>query len=561
MLEQINNIFIEISDTHLSILLLLGLALFGGTVGGRIFKRLKIPQVVGHIFIGVMLGSTGLNVINLDTVVIMQPFNLFALGLIGFMIGSELKKETLLRFGKQFIYILIFEGVTAFLVVATLVTIAGSFYLPTFNQALALGLLLGAIASATAPAATTDVLWEYKTRGPLTTMILGIVALDDGLALMLFAIASSVAGSLLGSGNGDSSVFFTPIYEIGGSFIVGTLSAFILKIIIERCEEEDNILALSVGTILLVLGLAVALKIDTLLTAMVLGMLISNTVPQKSKEIFRLVGKFTPPIYVLFFVLFGAKLNISNTTPFIAFIAAIYILGRTAGKMFGANLGARLSKAPKTVQKYLPACLFSQAGVAIGLSIVAGYRFHDLIGNSIVIIITTTTFVVQIIGPVCVKWAVTQAGEVGLNITEEDLVRSSTAKDIVSSKTPKILESMPLPKIISTFSESDSFYFPVVNKENKLRGIITVENIKNTLLLPELSLLLVAHDIMDPAAVVTHPDASVQEVQDMLKEYDVDHLPVIASDDTVLGLISSRDIKRLIAKKVLELQDKVDSLG
>lgn len=268
----------RISVVHLNILLLLGLALFGGTIGGRLFQKIRIPQVVGYIAIGIIIGMSGLKIINHDTIMTLQPFSYFALGLIGFMIGGELKREVLVKYGKQFINILLCEGIAAFLVVSFFTGIAGTLLFGNWKFAWALGLLLGAIASATAPAATTDVLREYKTRGPLTRTVLGIVALDDGLALLLFALAASIADSLTGNNhnNGLLRTFVQPLYEIGGSIVMGILAGIILSKLARKYSEEKRLLAFSIGTVLFVSGLALAIHVDMLLAAMTLGVIVCS---------------------------------------------------------------------------------------------------------------------------------------------------------------------------------------------------------------------------------------------------------------------------------------------
>ena len=219
-----------ISIFHLNILLFLGLALFGGSVGGRLFQKLRIPQVVGYIIIGVLIGQGGLKIIDEHTIETLMPFNYFALGLIGFMVGGDLKKEAFVKYGKSLLYILFWEGITPFILVTFFTGIVGTYLFGAKPSIWAIALMLGAIASATDPATTNSVLREYKTRGPLTTNILGIVALDDGLALFLFAIASSISDSLIG--NGNKSIFASilkPFYEITGALIIGLISGIILS--------------------------------------------------------------------------------------------------------------------------------------------------------------------------------------------------------------------------------------------------------------------------------------------------------------------------------------------
>lgn len=287
---------------HFDILFLLGLALFSGTIGGRLFQRLKIPQVVGYIVIGIILGESGLRLFDQTTIMKLQHMNYLALGLIGFMIGGELKRKVIVRYGKQFAIILFFEALTAFLLVTVTIGCLAGLFLDNQRQVWALALLLGAIASATAPAATTDVLWEYKTAGPLTRTVFGIVAMDDALALILFSLAASVAGVMIGKI--EASVWQAmghAMYEIVGAIVIGVVCGLILDRLIRKYQDEDKILAISLGMVLLVLGMALTFKINLLLAAMALGCTVVNFAPARSREIFRLTDRFTPPIYMLFF--------------------------------------------------------------------------------------------------------------------------------------------------------------------------------------------------------------------------------------------------------------------
>ncbi len=562
MPEQISSLLSRASSIHVSILMLLGIALFGGTIGGRLFERFRMPQVMAYIIVGILLGQVGIGIVNTEVIEKLGPFNSFALGLIGFTIGGELKRTTLSRYGKQFLSILLSEGLAAFLGVSVLTTILGLFLLHDWTVALALGLVLGAVASATAPAATTDVLWQYKTRGPLTATILGIVALDDGLSLLLFAVASAVGLSLVGSSAaGSLELFLRPLYEVAGSVALGVLSGLVLGALLRKCNEEDRILAFSIGTVLLVLGLAVVLRIDVLLAAMTLGATIANYTPRKSQEVFRVVGKFAPPIYVLFFVMFGAKLNLSSLTLTMALLAGAYLVGRSAGKMLGVHLGAKISNAPRSIQKYLPFCLFSQAGVAIGLSILAGNRFPGVIGNAVVVIITTTTFVVQILGPVFTRWAVSRAGEVGLNVTEEDIIRTTSAAECMDEDVPLIGENESVLSILTKFGEGTNLYYPVVGARNRLMGVITIDNLRDTFMASGLQGLLVAHDLMEPAAAVISPETPLSEAKDLIDRYSLEYLPVVAREDGVVGLLESRTIRRFVSRRILELQKQTESLG
>ena len=452
-------------------------------------------------------------------------------------------------------------SIGAFVAVALFIAIAGIFIFGNFTNGLALGLLLGAIASATAPAATAGVLWEYRTRGPLTRIVLGIVALDDGLALLLFSIAAAVAGTILGEKEpGLFSVIFTPLYEIILAFIIGIVSGLILNIIIKRYDDPDKILAFSIGMVLFVLGLSLVTNADMLIAAMVLGVTVTNYIPRKSRQVFNLAEKFAPPIYVLFFVLVGAKLNIAHLNYSIIIIGILYLIGRTVGKMSGAYIGAKISGAPKSVQKYLPLCLFSQAGVAIGLSILAGQKFGEPMGNTIIIVVTAITFIVEILGPPFVKIAVTKAGEVGLNITEEDIIIKSKVEDIMQKDVPIIYQNMHLANILKIFGETDNLYYPVVDKNKKLIGIITIENLKDAFSVSDLSDFLLANDLMEPVIASASPKTPMLDALEIMKQHHFEYLPIVSDDNTVVGLLENRTIQRYISRKILEMKEKIDTL-
>ncbi|HAK45031.1 MAG TPA: sodium:proton exchanger [Spirochaeta sp.] len=569
MTEILNEIAGRASLFNINIILFLGIILFGGALGGRLFQKIKVPQVVGYIIIGVILGQSGLKFIGLNMIKSLEPVSTIALSLIGFSIGGELKIAELKKRGRQFVSILFFEAISAFIVVTALVF--GLVYLLTGNlmMAVSLGLVLGSISSATAPAATTDVLWENRTKGPLTSTVLGIVAMDDAVALLLFAFSVSIAGSLMGGAGGDvpalSARLLGLLWEIGGAIAVGALLAFILSRLIKSFLNEDRILAFSIGAIMLLAGLATAIEIDMILAAMSMGFFISNFAPRKSRDTFALVQKFSPPIYVLFFVLVGAKLDIWKITGFVAAIAGVFLFGRTFGKLLGARAGAAVSKAPKTVYKYLPYCLLSQAGVAIGLSIVAGQVFPGEFGNLIVTVVTATTFVVQIAGPVSVKFAVDKAGEIGLNITDEDLVKQSTAADIMYADIPQIPVNTPVSRILEIFSEHDSLCYPVID-DGHLEGIISIDDLKDTFMAAELSDFLLAHDIMRTPAATCSISESADEARNILRRKGVEYLPVFSEgkgkeEGEFAGIIDERGIQLFFSRKMAELNKKAADLG
>ena len=548
---------------HLNFILLLGIAVFFGTAGARLFQKLHIPQVVGYIVIGLILGGSVLKLIDIEVVMSLSPLNMFALGIIGFTIGRELKLDIFRRYGKQFVIILISEGVFAFVAVGLLTGLVAYLFTHDLNRSMAMGVVLGAISSATAPAATVDVLWEYKTRGILTRTILAIVALDDGLSLLLYGFAASLAAVLLGGGHGNwAANLLMPFWEIFGAVALGIIIGLLLVFITKRIEESGKVLAFALSSILLGVGLSIILRVESILTAMTLGATLVNLLPRRSKDVFEIVGKFSPPIYVLFFVLVGARLQITGIPVWIIVLAVVYVLGRSMGKISGSWFGAYISKSPEKVRKYLGLCLFSQAGVAIGLSILASERFGGSIGETIILIVTSTTFLVQIIGPPLVKLGVKKAGEIGMNITEEDLIKTYKVSDVMDKENIVIQEHTPISEIIKIFGRTKSFYYPMLDRNNNVTGAMTIDSIRNTFANQELHDWLVALDIAEPVVAKVTPETPLSEAFETAKHFDIEHLAVVSSSDEnkFVSVLNCRAARRQLSAEVLSRQEEADKI-
>lgn len=554
-----------------NLILLLGFILILGAIGGRLFQKLKIPQVVGYIVIGIIIGQSGFQILSSQVITALDPINSLALSLIGFLIGAELKTSVIKKYGKQFTGILLFESIVPFVVVSIAVTLITFFVTKDFVLAICLGLILGAISAATAPAATTDVLKENRTRGPLTTTVLGIVAMDDAVALILYAITSSIASNLLGGQSLSlGTQLLTLVYDIFGSILMGCFIGFILSLLLKNImNNEGRSLSFSLGFLFLSTGICALINLDNILCSMAIGFFLVNFAPAKIRAVFEFIEKYTPPIYVLFFVLVGAKLNIWNVTSFLGIIAIVYVLCRTIGKTIGAKIGAKLTKAPITVYKYLPYCLLSQAGVAIGLSIAAGQQFQDTIGSTIMLIVTATTFIVQIIGPICVKYGVTKAEECGLDITEDDIMKQCKLSDvqcggiaICDKNSPAIiLENESLPSLINSFGKNHNQNYVVKTEDNKLAGIITLEYLKETLLIMDFYEAMMAEDIMVPTEIFVTPEMPIPEVMNLFTEHDVDALPILDKEGNVLGVAEKTAIEHYLHAKILEVHQKLAMLG
>lgn len=382
-----------------------GLVLLLGWLAGRLINKLKFPAVTGYLLIGIIIGPSFFNLLTQPMLKAAVWLSHGALGIIAFSIGSEFTLATLRRLGKSVIWIAFLEAFGA----AALVVLAMLFIL---RQPLPNALLFGAIASATAPAATIMVVREYRARGPLTDTLLAVVAIDDPICVMNFAIASGVATMLLaGRVTSVAGMIIHPVLEIIVALVLGAALGFLLCLAGDRfLRNQAEMLTFTLGAIFLGAGLALQFNLSPLLVNMALGAVVGNFA-ERNEDIFDTIKAMDTPVFVAFFTLSGAGLHVELLRS-IGWVGVVYIIMRVIGKMAGAALGASISGASKTVRSYLGLGLVPQAGVALGLSLLVKQLLPG-IGETISTTIVATTVVYELIGPLCAKAAIRLAGEAG----------------------------------------------------------------------------------------------------------------------------------------------------
>lgn len=425
----------HIGHFEVDTLTIIGLIITTAYLGSKFVQRFGIPQVVGFILVGVLLGSSFLNIVPLSLVHELGFISEIALGLIGFDMGSHLHFGELRRLGRSIIFILIGEAFGA------LILVTGGVYLLTGS--LYTALVFGALSAATAPAATVDVLAEYGAHGPLTTTLLAVVGLDDALALLLFSFAVSIAESILAHTGGLTlaEMLELPLVEIGGALLLGILVGAPFQWFLNQLKGRHAVCAFIVGTVIFLAGLANSFHVSLILAAMTMGVVVANLKSDNSQYAHCTIERVGPMAYILFFALVGARLQIS-ILPQMGLLGLAYIFLRSSGKFGGAWLGGWVGKALPQVRNYLGFGLLSQAGVAIGLALSVANRFDGYglagakLGHTVINVITATTFVVQIIGPIMVKFAITRAGEVGKRELAESPLPAETCEGPESSCPP-----------------------------------------------------------------------------------------------------------------------------
>ena len=542
------------------ILLLLGIGIFGGIMSALVVKRLSIPQVLGYILMGVIIGVSGLKIVSQSDIEMLKPFNFFALGIIGFLVGAEIRFDTLKKYSKQFTTILIAEGLLAFILVCLPVTLIMIKVTHSFNIALATGIVFGAIASATDPASTINVLWEYRTAGILTTTLIAIVALDDALAMTLYGIGTSIAEIISGTGSNVFIEIVSTLFNLFGSIGLGVIAGLFLNFILHKSHDQDYISTVAIGILLLCIGLAVQMNMDVILVTMSIGITVVNMSPHRSKELINHLKRFSTPIYILFFVFVGARLGLSNMPKWLWLIVGFYVIGRSAGKMFGAWLGAKLTNADDVVRKYTGMGLFAQGGVAIGLSIMASQHLNSIpiadglfLGDIIIFGITATTFIVQIIGPPLVKAAVRLSGEIGRDITEEDIINKWKVADVMVRDVPTITENESVRSVFIKFQNTGYSFLPVLTSEKTISGIVSFDQIKDVMLDDSCWDWLLASDIMTGVHEIIVESETLPEALNIMYQLFCDYIPVIQNNENKIfsGILDRRFIKQSVNKEMI----------
>lgn len=548
-------------EHHYGVLLILGVSAFLGLFGAWFFQKIKVPQVVGYIAVGLLLGQSGIGLVDKQHIEALEPFTFFALGMIGFLVGGELKISEFQKYGRQFLTILMGEGVLAFILVAGGTT--ALFYLlsGSMTAAIAGGVVLGAIASATDPASTIDVLWEYRGKGVVTTALIAIIALDDALAMALYSTGKSVASLMAGEGLSLTYEVAAVATELGGAIAVAACAAFILRPILLRIHNKDKALAMSISTLFLIIGISVTLKLDVILAAMTLGFGLSNLLPKRSEELFHTTRSMSIPIYVLFFVLVGARFNLAGIPPLIWGIAGVYVVGRSVGKFFGTRVGARMSGADERVEKFAGLGLFAQGGVAIGLAIVAGRNLQHIaltqnfnLGECVIAVVTATTIAVQLIGPIMTKLAIKLAGEIDKNITPEDFMRTMPVSDIMLPEASVLKQDDTIEGIIEAFSNDGYNLLPVTDKSGVFCGVISFASLREALPDRDLWRWVLASDIMDKSPETIGSEATALEAMTVMGDTNQDALVVMnhKTPEKVVGIIESGHANKVVKQRLLE---------
>ncbi len=405
-------------------LLCLSVALFAGLMLSRVAKMLKLPAVTAYLVAGILvgpyvlgnLGISGLGFTSMENIDAYDIIPDVALGFIAFSIGNEFRLSQLKQIGKQATIIGIFQALLACVLVD--IALLGIHFIAPDKLSLPAAITLGAVATATAPAATLMVVRQYKSKGPLTDILLPIVALDDAVGLIVFAVSFGIAKALIVGSVDIISIIVEPLLEVVLSLVLGAVMGYLFTFFEKFFHSRSKRLAMSVTFVLLTVALSmlkfniggIHISFSSLLVCMMLGTVFCN-ICDFSEELMDRIDRWTAPLFILFFVISGAELELSIFKDLgIVCIGLVYIVARCIGKYFGSSLSAKATKCNPEIVKYLGITLFPQAGVALGMAIKA-----EELGPEGAIVANITLFAVliyEIVGPFLTKKALFKAGEI-----------------------------------------------------------------------------------------------------------------------------------------------------
>ena len=421
----------------------IAIAMFAGVLMTRVTKLFNMPDVTAYLIAGILIGPCflgrigieGLGFVTYESITNLDLISNLALGFIAFAIGTEFMVPKLKKVGKQAVVIGLAEALTAVLCV-TLILLLLHVLMPD-RVSVPTAILLGAIASATAPAATLLVVRQFKAKGAVTEILLPVVALDDAIALVCFAIASGIATGMLGGEIDLFSIVINPLIKIIMSLVLGGILGVILAGLERWFHSNKNRMIFIVSGVMVTTALSmleisigpVVISFSSLLVCMMLGTVFCNACPV-AEEMMERAEKWTSPLYCLFFVLSGAALRFDVFSDvLIILVGVVYIVFRALGKYVGASVSAKATHCAPQVTKYLGFTLFPQAGVALGMSLTAS----QILGETGALIRTLTLFAVlvyELIGPTITKIALTKSGDIQPKSEEVLRRRENTIKEI-----------------------------------------------------------------------------------------------------------------------------------
>jgi Kef-type K+ transport system membrane component KefB len=385
-------------------ILCLGIILVGALVAEKVVSYLKVPAITSYILLGILLGPYALNLTGEGLMASSELFSNIVLGFIAFHIGKNFSLENFRRIGKTVL------SVSLSVTVATLICVTVGIYFVA-HQPFHIALMFGAISTATAPATTMMIIRQYKARGLFTDVLLGTVAIDDAWGIMIFSVSLAIAQIVQIGQFSELIIMFVAMKAAGKIFfsmIMGLIMAFLVSKVSVYLKEREDVLTFILGAILINTGIALYFHMSPLLSNMFFGAALVN-IEKTSFKFFDSISTVDWPFYIMFYVLAGANLDIGLLSA-MGLIGSVYIISRIIGRIGGAYAGAVIAGAEDSIKRYMGLALMAQAGVAIGLAMMAKVNLPHT-GGAILNTIIATTVIYEILGPIATRYALVKSGD------------------------------------------------------------------------------------------------------------------------------------------------------
>ena len=389
-----------------------GFILLAGLFSAKLINRIRFPAVTAYLILGILIGPSLFKLIPKGILDASGLISNIVLGLIAFSLGQNFTRQAFRNIGRPVLWISILEAVLPWIFVTL-----SSFIL--LRQPFYLAILFGAIAAATAPAATVMVVREYRAKGKFTDILLGVVAIDDGWCLIIFSLSLAISKAVAFHTSNALifKVIFQAFLEIAGAFLFGGLMAYFVSFFSKFIRTQTELLIYTLGFVLLTTGLAISLGFSVLLANMFFGTVLIN-INKSEFNFFDPLKTVDSPLYLLFFVLAGANFEISLLLKGVGILGiVVYIFFRSIGKALGSMWGGYIVKVEDRIRKYLGFALLPQAGVALGCALIAKSDFPK-VGDMLFTTIIATTVIYELIGPLCTKYALHKAGEIPVEVQQ-----------------------------------------------------------------------------------------------------------------------------------------------
>lgn len=567
----------------------LAVVLLAALVGGRLALLCRIPRVTGYLLIGVLIGPSLADLLGLPQLVSkaalgeLKLISDVALTLILMNIGSQLRAENLRRWKSRIFLFSASETLTTSLLVGSSIFLVNFFFIQQLvngfslvETSLTLGVFCGIIAMATAPAITLMVIRENEAEGSVTNLILTLVSLNNLCAVLAFSFAIQLLISADGS-------LLTTLYQLLTPIVIGSLGGLIMSLWAQRLEQPSEYKLLLLGGVTTVAFISRYLGLEPLLACLALGTIIADSSPRWHRMV-KALGEIDYPLYVVFFVLAGAKLNLA-TLAYIGPLGLVYILARSTGKVVGATLGARIGQFGQRERTWVGITLLGQGAMAIGLATTLGKQWPE--GGQIVeTMILGAVIVFEIIGPLAVRFGLVKAGEVPLlSLLRKRAPRGTIegfhdvanyfrsnlglpaghklenpgdilVRHVMRQNVETIHQGTPFQELLQLISHSRYDRFPVVDDDNKFIGIINYTDIRTLLFDPSMSKLLMACDLVSTPSHSIAPDLPLRDaLKIMQKKRNISYFPVIDPEEPtqLLGILNQNDV--FAAFRRLDLDD------